>query len=192
MWDANTRKKNDKKRLKKKKKEIEKLIEERRDQGVRFDDLLEIKKTLYDENGNVIFKTPFFDLSSESSEDEKTKTLNDILEDLFSWTRIRRKLFLVNRKRKRVQASVRKTVAVVQRKTQQIRKSLTAKINAIPDTTPEENVQSPEVKKEQAPNLSESKARKLILLKKKKEQTEIKTNEDLMNAIANDDSIETK
>lgn len=109
LWDANTRKKNDKKRLKRKKKENEALIEERRRKGLRFDDLVNIKKTQYDANGKVVFKTPFFDESSESDEDTST-SMNQILEDLFGLKRIRRKLFLINRKRTKLVTVKRRNV----------------------------------------------------------------------------------
>ena len=47
------------------------------------DDLLKQKKTRYDQNGQVIFSTPFFDKSAESDEHQPS-TLDQILENLFN------------------------------------------------------------------------------------------------------------
>ena len=98
----NTRKKNERKKNKHKKKQLAAMIEERKKQGLPFDDLLKSKKTRYDQNGQVIFSIPFFDESAESDEHQPS-TLNQILEDLFNMRRLKRKLFLINRKRQRIQ-----------------------------------------------------------------------------------------
>ena len=98
----NTRKKNEGKKKKHKKKQLTEMIEERKKQGLPFDDLLKPKKTRYDQNGQVIFSTPFFDESAESDEHQPS-TLNQILENLFNVRRLKRKFFLINRKRQRIQ-----------------------------------------------------------------------------------------
>jgi len=123
IWDANTRKKNDRKKLNLKKKQIAEMIEQRKQQGLPFDDLIKPKKTRYDQNGQVIFSTPFFDESTESDH-EHNLTLNQILGDLLSVQRLKRKLFMINQTRKRIQESISKTAL-------QASSSLT-KVNIIP------------------------------------------------------------
>lgn len=91
LWDANTRKKNEKKKRKRKMREIENLIQQRREKGLPFDDLIQQKRTQYDEQGNVVFKLRFFEHSSESDEDPNA-TLNSILENLFSMKRLKTSL----------------------------------------------------------------------------------------------------
>lgn len=53
-------------------------------------------------SGRVIFRAPFFALSSESEEDS-AQTLNQILENLFSLKRVAKRLRVINRKRMQAQ-----------------------------------------------------------------------------------------
>ena len=110
IWDANTRKKNDRKKLKLKKKQVAEMIEQRKQQGLPYDDLMKPKKTRYDQNGQVIFSTPFFDESTESDH-EHNLTLNQILGDLLSVQRLKRKVFMINQTRKRIQGSIVRTTS---------------------------------------------------------------------------------
>lgn len=116
IWDAQTRKKNDKKKTKMKKRELAELIAKRTMAGLPIDDLLYQKKTKYDENRNVLFVPPFFVNDTSESETDSKETLNQILENLFSLRRLKRKIFLVNRKRKRIQDKVKKTASIIKRK----------------------------------------------------------------------------
>ena len=109
-----TRKKNEGKKNKHKKKQLAAMIEERKKQGLPFDDLLKPKKTRYDQNGQVLFSTPFFDESTESDEHQPS-SLNQILENLFSVRRLKKKLFLINTKRKRIHRSFKQTAVRVRR-----------------------------------------------------------------------------
>lgn len=122
IWDANTRKKNDKKKIKMKKKELAAAIAKRQLAGLPFDDLLKPKKTRYDENRNVVFVPPFFKNETSNSDEDVKATLNEILENLFSLRRLKRKLFLVNRKRQRVQTKLQKTASMIRQKS--MRKSM--------------------------------------------------------------------
>ena len=85
------------------------MIEEMLKQGITLEEVLTSKKTRYDQNGQVIFSTPFFDESAESDEHQPT-TLNQILENLFNMRRLKRKLFLINRKRQRIQRALKQTI----------------------------------------------------------------------------------
>ena len=131
VWDTNTRKKNEGKRNKHKKKKLAAMIEERIEQGLPYDDLLKPKKTRYDQDGQVIFSTPFFDESSESDEDHPS-TLNQILANLFSMRRLQRKLFLVNRKRQRIQSTLQQTATRYSKTLRKIRHKSTVAIEEPP------------------------------------------------------------
>jgi len=63
--------------------------------------MMQYPKTKFDANGNVTFIPPFYNDVAESGAEDKARNLNDIIESLFSVTRLKRKLFLINRKRKR-------------------------------------------------------------------------------------------
>lgn len=131
LWDANTRKKKEGKRRKREKKQIEAQIQELRQQGLPFDHLIHVQRTSYDKvTGSVIFKAPFYEDDDKESDEEAPTSLNQLLEDLFSAKRLYRKLFLVNRKRKRIQTAVTKNASkaaeAVKRQTQNLRKSLVA------------------------------------------------------------------
>ena len=97
IWDANTRKQRDKKKNIEKKRKLQELKQKRLQLGLPTNN----PKTLYDDQGNVLYKPPFFVEPSDSSEDQ-SGTLNEILEDLFAWRRIAKKLFLFNKKRKKI------------------------------------------------------------------------------------------
>lgn len=116
LWDSNTRKKNDNKKKKRRKKEREIEIQRRRELGLSFDDLIDEKMTEYDLQGNVVFSLRIFVDSSESGEDTN-KNLNAILDNLLSAERIGRKLFLINRKRRKIEKKVKKTAETLARQT---------------------------------------------------------------------------
>jgi hypothetical protein len=104
LWDANTRRKNDKKKTKKKLLQIQQV--EQREQDTRNilnalhekmdeDDMFKSVKVPWDVDYEYV---PFgFKTDSETPE-ENFKTMNDIFYDLFSWKRISRKLYLIKRK----------------------------------------------------------------------------------------------
>lgn len=97
----------EKKKQKRKQKEIMHQIVARKRQNLSIDDLLDTRRTKYDAHGEVVFKSPFFENSSESSENEHI-TLNALLENLLSMKRLTRKLYLINRQRMRILAKLNK------------------------------------------------------------------------------------
>ena len=107
IWDIYTRKKNANKRKKRNKK-----------LG------LEKKEIKFLEDGEYDFHYKFRELNV-SSEENVNYTMNEIWMDLFSTKRIRRKLFLVDRKRKRISKKVNDTSIAKQIKESEINKKVT-------------------------------------------------------------------
>jgi hypothetical protein len=104
LWDVYTRFKNIKKRRKQKKKTeaLEKALDDKRQ--LMFDELHGMR--MISQKTNIPFKTEFnfkleWNEADESSEDE-LNSMNDILSNLFSLRRVKRKVYLVNRKRQKI------------------------------------------------------------------------------------------
>ena len=112
IWDYQTRRKKDAKKLKRRVKDLLAELSEKQRKGEPTE-VLELKfkylKTKFDDQGNVLFVPPFYHDIPESDE-ESVRNINEIIEKLFTLKRLKRKLFLVDRKRRRVQASLSKVV----------------------------------------------------------------------------------
>lgn len=118
LWDYNTRKKKYNKLKRKERMDIGRQIIELKRQKKDYTHLqrrLQKLKTTYDEDQNVKFTPPLF-WDIRESEDEKMETFQEIMNSLFSITRIKRKIFLIRRKNKRIQTRIKKSASVVRRR----------------------------------------------------------------------------
>jgi hypothetical protein len=104
LWDANTRRKNDKKKLRNRLLKLikdQEQVEETRvllvalHQKEENDDMFQVKALPWDVDYE--YKPMDFQTDSETPE-ESFSNMNDIFGDLLSWKRISRKLFLIQRK----------------------------------------------------------------------------------------------
>jgi hypothetical protein len=104
LWDANTRRKNDKKKLKLKLRNILRNKEHNEDMRTLLvqlherdekDDMFHVTEVPW--NVDYEYKLLHFETDSETPEEVFTH-MNDIFFNLLSWERIKRKLFLVRRK----------------------------------------------------------------------------------------------
>lgn len=110
LWDYNTRRKKKDKRSKKKRKELFAEMQQRKLKNLPFDHIVKElmgSQTKYDENGSVAFDPPLF-WDVHHSDDENVDTIGDLIGNLFSWKRLKKKLFLIGRAKQRIQLRMKK------------------------------------------------------------------------------------
>lgn len=123
VYDIFVRRKKDKKKEKAKKKALEEIKEDTLKQqnvfdelhGVRIIDLEKMEMESLPWDQEFKFK---ISLEEEIISEDETSTLNDILFDLFSWKRLKKKLYLLDKKRQKTQSKVMKLVKVDESKLQ--------------------------------------------------------------------------
>jgi len=176
LWDANTRRKNDKKKLKDK---LRKIIRDKEHE----DDTRKLIVALHerDENDDMFhitevpwtqdyeFKPMNFETDSETPEDDM-KSMNDIFDNLFSYERLQRKFFLINRKRQKTTAKI---IKKFKKKTKE-EKELVDYLKELQESDPEYQKRLQKYKEENKMNKKMSKKFEKIELQKRRSEYEKK------------------
>lgn len=119
VFDVYIRRKKTMRKAKKKRTELEEQIKLRKLKGMPYMHLQQEMKTLYDDHGNIKFVPPLFvDNNDIESEEDKCQNMNQIISNLFSLKRIKKKLVLLRKKHLRIRKRVQNAADTVKKQTQ--------------------------------------------------------------------------